>query len=115
MPLSIETRQLDDVTILECTGDLRLGETSSVFRNTFRETVKSGAKRILIDLAGVAYLDSTGIGELVGAHSIAAGAGARIKLIRLPEKVANLLRLTRLSTVFQIHETAEEASAAFPR
>lgn len=113
MPLSIETRQQDDVTILECSGDLRLGETSSVFRNTFRETMKSGAKKVIIDLAGVAYLDSTGIGELVGAHSAAAAAGARIKLVRLPEKVANLLRLTRLSTVFQIHAEVDEAIARF--
>lgn len=82
MPLNIQSRQIDDVTILECAGDLRLGETSSVFRNTFRETVKAGAKKIVIDLAGVAYLDSTGIGELVGAHSAAAAAQARIKRMR---------------------------------
>lgn len=113
MPLRIETRQLEDVAVLECEGHMRLGETSSMFRNTFRETVKAGAKKIVIDLAGVEYMDSTGIGELVGAHSIAGAAGARIKLVRLPEKVANLLRLTRLSTVFQIHETVEEGVAAF--
>ena len=113
MRLTIATRELGDVTVLECTGDLRLGETSSTFRNTFRETLKGGAKKVVIDLAGVAYLDSTGIGELVGAHSAAGAAGARIKLARLPEKVANLLRLTRLSTVFQIHEEVEEAAGAF--
>jgi anti-sigma B factor antagonist len=113
MPLTIETRHLGDVTVLECTGHLRLGETSSAFRNTFRETVKAGATKVLIDLAGVDYMDSTGIGELVGAHSIAASSGARIKLVRLPEKVANLLRLTRLCTVFQIHEDVDEAASAF--
>jgi anti-anti-sigma factor len=113
MPLNIQSRQQDDVTILECIGDLRLGETSSCFRNTFRETVKAGAKKIIIDLAGVAYLDSTGIGELVGAHSAAGAAQARIKLVRLPEKVSNLLRLTRLSTVFQIHEEVDDAIARF--
>ena len=113
MPLTIATRPLGDVTVLECAGDLRLGETSSIFRNTFRETVKGGAKKICIDLGGVAYLDSTGIGELVGAHSIAREAGASIILVRLPEKVANLLRLTRLSTVFKIRDTAEEAAHLF--
>ncbi len=113
MSLALETKIVGDVTILLLTGDLRLGETSTNFRNAMRDLFKSGAKKICIDLAGVKHLDSSGIGEIVGAHSLAFSSGAKIKLIRPPEKIMKLLQITRLSTVFKVHLTEEEALAAF--
>lgn len=113
MSLVLETRNVGDVTILMLTGDLRLGETSTSFRNAMRELIQGGAKKICVDLAGVEHLDSSGIGEIVGAHSLAFSTGAKIKLIRPTEKIMKLLHLTRLSTVFKVHTTEEEALAAF--
>jgi anti-sigma B factor antagonist len=115
MSLTLDTRTEGDVTILALTGDLRLGETCSLFRNTYRDLLKQGVKKLCLDLAGVEHLDSSGIGEIVGAHSAAFASGTRIKLTRPPEKVRNLLHITRLATVFQVYETEEEALAAFAK
>ena len=113
MSLALETKTVGDVTILLLTGDLRLGETSTNFRNAMRDLFKAGAKKICIDLAGVEHLDSSGIGEIVGAHSLAFSSGAKIKLIRPPEKIMKLLQITRLATVFRVCQTEDEALATF--
>lgn len=113
MSLALETKTIGDVTIILLTGDLRLGETSTNFRDAMRALLNSGAKKVCIDLNGVEHLDSSGIGEIVGAHSLAFASGAKIKLIRPPEKIMKLLQITRLATVFKVCETEEEALATF--
>lgn len=109
MPLQIDTRLNGDITILSCNGDIRLGEGTSLFRNTLREILKDGAKKIVIDLKAVNYLDSTGIGELVGGYTSAQSSGARIVMAQLPQKVHALLQITRLLSVFEIHDTEDAA------
>lgn len=109
MSLQIDTRVANDVTVLSCSGDIRLGEGTSLFRNTLRELIKEGRKKIVLDLHGVSYLDSTGIGELVGGYTSAQASGARIVMAQLPQKVQALLRITRLITVFEIHDTEDSA------
>lgn len=113
MSLALETRTVGDVTIIELTGDLRLGETSTRFRDAMRDLLNSGVKKICVDLNGVEHLDSSGIGEIVGAHSLAFSSGAKIKLIRPPDKIMRLLQITRLATVFKVCMTEEEALEAF--
>lgn len=113
MSLALETRTSGDVTIIELNGDLRLGETSTTFRNKMRELLGGGAKKLLIDLAGVEHLDSSGIGEIVGAHSLALSSGASIRLMRPTEKIMKLLQITRLATVFKVHQSEEEALSSF--
>lgn len=90
-----------------------LGAAATEFRNTFRELIQRGAKKLVIDLGEVTYLDSTGIGELVGAYTNAYNAQAMVKLSSLPDKIYDLLQITRLVTVFEIHPTEAAAVRSF--
>jgi anti-sigma B factor antagonist len=87
---------------MACAGQIILGEASSAFRNTLRELLQQGAKKLVIDMSEVTYLDSTGIGELVGAYTSAHNVQAQIKLSGLPQKIHDLLQITRLDTIFEI-------------
>lgn len=109
MSVRIEVREVNGVSVMACSGQIILGAPTSEFRNTFRRLIQGGAKKLVIDLGGVTYLDSTGIGELVGAYTNAYNAKAVVKLASLPEKIYNLLQITRLVSVFEIHP--DEASA----
>ncbi len=113
MSLQVETRANGDVTVIDCKGDIRLGEGTTLFRNTLRELLKAGSRKIILNLAQVNYLDSTGIGELVGGYTSAHASGASIKMAQLPQKVYALLQITRLITVFEIYDTEEEALKSF--
>ncbi|MCC7153410.1 MAG: STAS domain-containing protein [Bryobacterales bacterium] len=113
MSVSIQVRQVGDVTIMSCTGQITLGEATSAFRNTVREILNKGAQKLLIDLGKVTYLDSSGIGELVGSYSSASRAGASMKLVHLPKKIYDLLQITKLITVFQVFEDEAEAVRSF--
>jgi anti-sigma B factor antagonist len=113
MSVQIETREVNGVTIMACSGTITLGQATSLFRNTLRELLQKGATKLLLDLSQVTYLDSTGIGELVGAYTSAHNANAQIKLARLPAKIYNLLQITKLVTVFEIFDDEAEAIASF--
>lgn len=113
MSLQVETRVNGDVTVIECSGDIRLGEGTTLFRNTLREVLKTGARKIVLNLGQVNYLDSTGIGELVGGYTSAHASGASIKMAQLPQKVYALLQITRLITIFEIYDSEEEALKRF--
>jgi anti-sigma B factor antagonist len=96
-----------------CSGHITLGAPASEFRNTFRGLIQRGVKKLVIDFGEVSYLDSTGIGELVGAFTNAYNAQAVVKLASLPEKIRNLLEITRLVTVFEICRDQAEAIRSF--
>ncbi|WP_321476031.1 STAS domain-containing protein [uncultured Paludibaculum sp.] len=113
MSVQIQTREVSGVTVMACVGTITLGESTSLFRNTLRELLKQGSRKILIDLGGVTYLDSTGIGELVGAYTSARNVSAQIKLARLPEKIYNLLQITKLITVFEVFNNEAEAVKSY--
>lgn len=113
MSVHIQTREVNGVTVMACTGTITLGESTSLFRNTLRELLQKGTRKLLLDLGGVTYLDSTGIGELVGAYTSARNVSAQIKLARLPEKIYNLLQITKLITVFEIFDDEAEAVKSF--
>lgn len=113
MSVQIQTREVNGVSVMACSGTITLGESTSLFRNTLRELLQKGTKKLLIDLGGVTYLDSTGIGELVGAYTSARSAAAQIKLARLPEKIYNLLQITKLITVFEVFDDEAEAIKSF--
>jgi anti-sigma B factor antagonist len=111
--VNIQLRQVGDVTIMVCSGQITLGEATSVFRNTVREIINKGSKKLLIDLGSVTYLDSSGIGELVGSYSSAHNVNASMKLLHLPKKIYDLLQITKLITVFQVFEDEAEAVRSF--
>jgi anti-sigma B factor antagonist len=112
MSLQVQSKTLDGAVVISCSGNLTLGAAASLFRNTLRDILKTGTKKILIDLGEVKYLDSSGIGEFVGGYHAAHAAGARLILIRLPDKIINLLKITRLDSVFEIKASEQEALAS---
>lgn len=113
MSVRIDVREVNGVSVMACSGLITLGAAATEFRNTFRELIQRGAKKLVIDLGEVTYLDSTGIGELVGAYTNAYNAQAMVKLSSLPDKIYDLLQITRLVTVFEIHKSEAEAVRSF--
>ena len=109
MSVTLTTRQSGDVTIVTASGKLVLGEETSALRTKIRELVAGGSKRIVLDLAGVSYMDSSGLGELIGAHTTVTTAGGEMKLLNLASRVHDLLKITKLYTVFEAFE--DEAAA----
>jgi anti-sigma B factor antagonist len=109
----IESRREGDVTVIRCEGRITLGLATNTLRNLMREALDGGAKKLLVDFSGATQLDSTGIGELVGALSLANEKGAELKLAAMPPKIRELLRITRLDTVFDVRESSEEALKSF--
>ncbi len=116
MPLKYNPRQASDVTILNLSGRLSLGEevafgpgSGIVLGETIRELAKKGRKKILLNLAGVTYVDSSGVGQLVGALTTARNQGGDVKLLTPPKQVLDLLKTTNLDTVFDIQ--GDEAAA----
>jgi anti-sigma B factor antagonist len=113
MSLQLAIRQEGDVTIVECAGPIQIGETANRFRDALRETLRAGRKKIVLDMAGVKYVDSTGIGELVGLFTNASEIEADVRLANVPPKVRDVLEVTRLITVFAVYDTLEGALAGY--
>ncbi len=109
MTMKASTRQVDGVTIVDLSGRITLGEGSVVLRDTIREVVGQGHKKILLNLGDVTYIDSSGIGELVSAFTTVRNQGGELKLLNLTKKVHDLLQITKLYTVFDIKD--DEATA----
>jgi len=112
MSLTVETRQLDGVTVVACEGRIMLGEESAGMRQTLKRALTS-SKHLILDLSGVNYIDSTGLGTLVGVYSSARSSGADIKLAGLNQRLRDLLQITKLVTVFEVYDNVQEAAAAF--
>ncbi len=113
MQLKITKRTVDGIVAIECSGRIVLGEESSTLREEVRKTLQDGAKRIVLNLGEVNYIDSSGLGTLVALHTTAHNAGATIKLANLTKRVGDLLQVTKLLTVFDVHSSEYEALEAF--
>ena len=113
MSLKLNTRQSGNVTVIDVSGRITLGEGSSVLRDAMRELVTSGHKNILLNLGDVTYIDSSGIGELVAGFTSVANAGGTLKLLSLTKRVKDLLQITKLYTVFDVHEDEAHAVHTF--
>jgi anti-sigma B factor antagonist len=111
--LDIKERQAGDVTVLDMNGSIRMGEGSASLRSAIRNLVTGGKKKILLNLAGVKYIDSSGIGELIANYTTVSKDGGQMKLLSLTEKVRDLLVITKLLTVFDSYETEAEALSSF--
>ena len=109
MSVKLTTHQKGEVIVVVATGKLTMGEGASTLRTKIRELVASGSRRIVLNMADVSYMDSSGLGELIGAHTTVVTAGGEIKLLNLAKRVHDLLKLTKLYTVFEAFE--DEASA----
>jgi anti-sigma B factor antagonist len=111
--MKIDTRTVGDVTVLDCSGKITLGEGTMAVRNTVREVLKNGGKKIVLNLAEVNYIDSSGIGELVSTFTTVTNQGGQLKLLKLTKKIQELLAITKLLTVFQVYNDEQEAVASF--
>ncbi|HEY3825549.1 MAG TPA: STAS domain-containing protein [Bryobacteraceae bacterium] len=113
MSVKLNTRQVGDVTVIDVSGRITLGEGSSTLRDALRELVAKGNKKILLNLGDVSYIDSSGIGELVSGFTTVSNQGGTLKLLSLTKRVKDLLQITKLYTVFDVHEDEAHAVRSF--
>ena len=111
--LDVKERQAGDVTILDMSGAVRIGQGSVALRDSVRSLVDGGKKKILLNLAGVGYIDSSGIGELVSSYTAINKEGGQLKLLSLTQKLQDLLTITKLLTVFDAYDDEAEALGNF--
>jgi anti-sigma B factor antagonist len=112
MTLKIDTHVADGVTVVACTGRIVFGEEASALRDNLKKLL-TGTKRLVLNLSGVSYIDSGGLGTLVGVYSSARSAGADIKLTGLGQRLRDVLAITKLATVFEVYDSEQQAIAAF--
>ena len=113
MSVKLTTRQVGDVTVIDVAGRITLGEGSSVLRDALRDMVSKNQKKILLNLGEVSYIDSSGIGELVSGFTTVTNSGGALKLLNLNKRVKDLLQITKLYTVFDVHEDEAGAIRSF--
>ncbi|MBZ5607359.1 MAG: STAS domain-containing protein [Acidobacteriia bacterium] len=109
MSVKLTTRQVGDVTVIDATGRITLGEGATIFRDTIRDLATKGGKKILVNLSDVSYIDSSGIGEMVSGFTTVTNHGGQLKLLGLSKRVKDLLQITKLYTVFEVFD--DEAAA----
>jgi anti-sigma B factor antagonist len=112
MALATSTRQMHGVTIVDCAGRLVFGEETSKFRELVKGLIPQH-RNITINLDGVSYIDSGGLGTLVSLYTTARREGARINLAQLNKRVIDLLQITKLITVFDTYDKVDDAVRAF--
>ncbi len=113
MSMKASVRQAEGVTIVDLSGRIKLGEGSSTLRETVKDLLAKGQKNILLNLAEISYIDSSGIGELVAAFTSVRKQGGELKLLHLTRKVHDLLQITKLYTVFDVKDDEAAALKAF--
>jgi len=111
--LNLTERQAGDVTILDMSGKVTLGEGSVALRTTIRRLLGDGKKKILLNLGGVGYIDSSGIGELVSSFTAVNKEDGTLKLLNLTQKIQDLLAITKLLTVFDVYDSESDALSSF--
>lgn len=115
MSMKVNIRQVDGITVLDLSGRITLGEGSVQLRDAVRDLLAKGSKLILLNLADVNYIDSSGIGELVSAYTTVRNQGGELKLLNLTKKVHDLLQITKLYTVFDVKDDEASAIASYAR
>ena len=111
--LDLKERQAGDVTILDLSGEVRIGDSSVQLRESVRNLADQGKVKLLLNLAGVKYIDSSGIGELIANYTTVKRQGGQLKLLNLTDRIQNLLVITKLLTVFDAYEDEAEALKSF--
>lgn len=115
MNLKMNARTADGVTVLQCNGRVVFGEESTALRDKVKSLLAEDNKKIVLNLGGVSYIDSGGLGVLVSLFTSAKAAGGDIKLANLTQRVGDLLQITKLLTVFEVHEGEQKAIDAFKK
>ena len=111
--MQIDQRSSGDVVILDLKGKITLGEGDELLKDKVNSLVNQGYKKIVLNLAGVPYIDSAGLGEVVRTYTTVSRQGGSLKLLNLTKRITDLLSITKLLTVFECHETEAEALRSF--
>ena len=106
-------KTLSEVTVVRYSGKCTLGEGTALLRNTIRELLRDGCRKIVLDLSKSGYFDASGIGELVSAFTTTTNQGGELRLANVPPELKDLLVITKLYTVFEVHDSEEAAIASF--
>ena len=109
----IEERVVGDVTILDLKGKMTLGEGDELLKDKINSLIHQGQKKLLLNLEGVPYIDSAGLGEIVRTYTTVSRQGGNLKLVNLTKRITDLLSITKLLTVFETFETEPEALKSF--
>ena len=113
MSLKINVRESGNVVILDLNGRITIGEEAASLRNTIKEHLDNGQKNILLNLAEVSYIDSTGLGQFVGSFATVTSRGGQLKLLNLQKKLQELMQITKLITVFETYTNESAAIRSF--
>ena len=111
--MQIEERVVSGVTILDLKGKITLGEGDEALRDRINQLLQKGSKKILLNLAGVPYIDSAGLGEVVRTYTTVSRQGGQLKLVNLTKRITDLLMITKLLTVFETFDNEQEALKSF--
>jgi anti-sigma B factor antagonist len=112
MSAKVTIRHVEGVTILDVSGRITLGEGGVTLRDAIQEALKTGPNKLILDMGGVSYMDSSGVGELTGAFVSARNRGSELKLLNLTKKIDDLMQITKLATIFDIYSDEKAALAA---
>jgi anti-sigma B factor antagonist len=113
MALQISEKQINGVTVLDFVGRITLGDESNQVRTRIKEMLGKGKSQIVLDLAGVSYIDSAGLGMLMAGYASARNQGATLKLANLTNKFRELLNITKLVTIFDTFDSVDAAVKSF--
>jgi len=113
MSVNLTTRETDGVVIVETSGRVTLGEGSSALRRGIRELVDGGSRKIVLDMAEVDYMDSSGLGELFASHTTVRSVGGQLKLLNVSPRVRELLAMMRIDSLFEIFDDEALAVESF--
>jgi anti-sigma B factor antagonist len=111
--MKITTRTIGDVRILDCNGKITLGEGTLFFRNTLHDTLQSGANKIVLNLAHIKFIDSSGLGELMNTYNSVTNGGGELRILNLTKKISDPLVITKLMEVFKTFNDEQAAVASF--
>lgn len=112
MQLRLSTRTLDGILLVDCSGRIVFGEESAHLRDTVKQLIAEN-KRIILNLSGITYIDSGGLGTLVALYTTAHTGGGAVKLANLTQRVGDLLQVTKLVTIFDVYDTEQKALDSF--
>jgi anti-sigma B factor antagonist len=113
MSAKVTIRHVEGVTVLDVSGRITLGEGGVTLRDAIQEALKTGTKKLVLDLGSVTYMDSSGVGELTGAYTSARNKGCDLKLLNLTKKIDDLMQITKLATIFDIYTDEKTALGSF--
>lgn len=111
--MTIEQRKVGSVTVLDLNGKLVLGDGSGLLKDKVHSLAFQGNKQIVLNLGGVSYMDSAGLGELIASHTTATREGGKIKVANLTKRVSDLMTIAKVLSVFDVYESEDEAVKAF--